>query len=340
VLVSAALGYYFLVWGRRPASLVVNVDPRDARVVVDDRLTLPAGAATGKLTPGPHVIEVSKDGYVPVLQVLEARAGHDIYWLVKLERLGAYGIDHPALGAAPAPSLPAAAPAAPSAVAAPSGPAIAAGPLPAPAMDPLLPPEESPPEESPLTASSGRPLLRLDERPDPVAAVEPAAVTMPGAADASVPAAAAVPPSSQEVSRPVAAPPPAAVTPRPVASPPKPAAAGDGLKVPLFGAPRIVAPTVLDSQRVSGTIAPLPTSVRQAAHVALGRQPGTLATLLKVCVGMDGQVSSAAVLRPSGAPELDAYLHTSILGWRYRPYVQGGKPVPMCAAKMLTIRLD
>ena len=57
-----------------------------------------------------------------------------------------------------------------------------------------------------------------------------------------------------------------------------------------------------------------------------------LKTAFKICVGVDGVVTSSTVVGPgSGYPEFDARLVASTLAWRYRPYLDDGVPVPVCS---------
>jgi periplasmic protein TonB len=104
--------------------------------------------------------------------------------------------------------------------------------------------------------------------------------------------------------------------------------------------PKIVPPTVLESQKISGGIPPLPPNVKESAFDTLGRQPGTLTLLVKACVGTDGAVTSITVIKPSGSAVLDEFLKSTYRTWRYRPYMIDGKPTGICGTKQFVVNLQ
>jgi len=104
--------------------------------------------------------------------------------------------------------------------------------------------------------------------------------------------------------------------------------------------PKVVAPTVLESQKISGDIPPLPPNVKEAAFNALGNQPGRLTAIFKVCTGTDGTIASITLIKPSGAAALDEFIRANLKTWRYRPYMIDGKPTPICGTKVFNVNLQ
>jgi periplasmic protein TonB len=104
--------------------------------------------------------------------------------------------------------------------------------------------------------------------------------------------------------------------------------------------PKVVPPTVLEAQKISGGIPPLPPTVKEAAFVTLGNQPGQLTAIFKVCVGPSGAIAEATLVKSSGAPALDEFIKQSLQTWRYRPYMVNGKPTPICGTKVFNVRLE
>jgi periplasmic protein TonB len=104
--------------------------------------------------------------------------------------------------------------------------------------------------------------------------------------------------------------------------------------------PKVVAPTVLESQKLSGGIPPLPPTVKEQAFTTLGNQPGTLTAIFKVCIGPDGGIASINLIKPSGSAALDDFIKTNLRTWRYRPYMIDGKPTPICGTKVFNVNLQ
>jgi hypothetical protein len=64
---------------------------------------------------------------------------------------------------------------------------------------------------------------------------------------------------------------------------------------------------------------------------AIERSSGSADVYSKICIGIDGHVTSVKIVRPSAG--LAAELQRTLLGWRYRPYVDdAGQPSPACFA--------
>jgi periplasmic protein TonB len=104
--------------------------------------------------------------------------------------------------------------------------------------------------------------------------------------------------------------------------------------------PKVVQSTVLESQKLSGGIPPLPPNVKEQAFTTLGNQPGMLTAIFKVCLGTDGAISSINMMKPSGSAALDDFIRANLRTWRYRPYMIDGKPTPICGTKVFNINLQ
>jgi TonB family protein len=61
-----------------------------------------------------------------------------------------------------------------------------------------------------------------------------------------------------------------------------------------------------------------------------------LAAVIKVCIDPSGNVTSTSVIKSSGYSTYDDKLVEGIRSWKYRGYVDGGKPVPACSAVAIT----
>jgi TonB family protein len=96
----------------------------------------------------------------------------------------------------------------------------------------------------------------------------------------------------------------------------------------------------MDERLLSGSIPPLPPNVKERAFDALGKQPGSLTLMVKACVGPDGAVTSITIIKPSGAPALDEFLKSAYRTYRYRPYMEDGKPMSMCGTKQFVVNLQ
>jgi len=111
--------------------------------------------------------------------------------------------------------------------------------------------------------------------------------------------------------------------------PPEPAAP------PSAPATLVVAPSVLHALLVSGK-----TRIEPSAQVrtSMLRDGVTrIDTVIKVCIGADGAVSSATLLRSTRYADHDAAVLSEIRSWRYRPFLRDGVARPACSA--VTIHL-
>ena len=61
---------------------------------------------------------------------------------------------------------------------------------------------------------------------------------------------------------------------------------------------------------------------------------------VKMCLGKDGRITSARVLRSTGYPEYDARLIDRMQSWRYEPYQVNGAAVPVCSVVTFIYRMN
>ncbi|HEY0189943.1 MAG TPA: hypothetical protein VGC42_02400 [Kofleriaceae bacterium] len=99
-----------------------------------------------------------------------------------------------------------------------------------------------------------------------------------------------------------------------------------------------VAPGVLSALRLSGTTQIRPDEVTQSqiARDGSSKVSGTV----KLCVGVDGGVTSARMLASTRYPSYDATLLSAVSGWRYQPYSVGGVTVSACSTVTFIYRTE
>lgn len=79
VLVAAALIVFFLMQDGDPGTVTLTTNPPDARVLVDQQpQNLGASPFALSLSPGPHLIEVQRDGYEPWVSRVEVVSGQTV----------------------------------------------------------------------------------------------------------------------------------------------------------------------------------------------------------------------------------------------------------------------
>jgi hypothetical protein len=95
--------------------------------------------------------------------------------------------------------------------------------------------------------------------------------------------------------------------------------------------PPPVKETFVPPKVATGRLAIDPYDERYQARLpaALARAGMSLWALLKVCVGVDGQVNEVTVIRGAD-PAVDPIIVAAIKTWRYHPYTVDGRPVPFC----------
>lgn len=114
------------------------------------------------------------------------------------------------------------------------------------------------------------------------------------------------------------------------AKPPEPEAEpAPALPVPP-APPRVVAPKMLEAYRISGEAAIVPDDLTK-----LEIQKAGVAQVIgsfKLCLDTRGAVVRVQTLKTSGFEAYDQKLIRGMRKWRYRPYLDDGKPVPVCTA--------
>jgi TonB family protein len=154
-----------------------------------------------------------------------------------------------------------------------------------------------------------------------------------GAAEVSPPPSGAVEPPAQALERPAE---PAVPVP-PAGSEPStagPAAAHDAPATPALAPAkaedaRAIAPATLKALLVASS----PIDVPELVKTQMQRDENKKASaVIKVCIGTEGAVTHASVMKSSGYPAYDNSLVTAVRGWRYRAYVVDGRAVPACSA--------
>jgi periplasmic protein TonB len=94
--------------------------------------------------------------------------------------------------------------------------------------------------------------------------------------------------------------------------------------------PQIVAPTVLEAQRIAGEKNIYPDDVTKMEIQRSGKDKITAA--FKLCITAEGGVSSVSLIKSSSFANYDAKIQREMRQWRYRSVVVGGKPVPVCTS--------
>jgi TonB family protein len=82
--------------------------------------------------------------------------------------------------------------------------------------------------------------------------------------------------------------------------------------------------------RISGDTQVHPSDMTKTQMMRDGKDR-TLGTL-KVCIAVDGGISSVSVASSTKYPDYDARLVAAARGWRYRAYTVNGRPMPACSA--------
>ncbi|HEY4243981.1 MAG TPA: energy transducer TonB [Kofleriaceae bacterium] len=108
-----------------------------------------------------------------------------------------------------------------------------------------------------------------------------------------------------------------AKTPEPPTPPPKPPAT------------QIVPPTMFAGLRISGDTQVHPSELTKQALIRDGRD--RIVGSVKVCLDAQGSVASASMQGTTKFAEYDATLLSAVRDWRYRPYMLGSQPVPVCS---------
>lgn len=113
-------------------------------------------------------------------------------------------------------------------------------------------------------------------------------------------------------------------------------ASGDGCSAtcqaeprPELRQPTTLSPTVLQGLRVAGETQLHPSTTTQTLMLRDGTS--RVEAIVKVCLGTDGNVASAKLLKSTKYDDYDATLLSAVRSWRYQPYLLNGTPVPACS---------
>jgi len=177
------------------------------------------------------------------------------------------------------------------------------------------------------TAGRSRPVRLATVAPR---AVETAARPRPDRGDREPPVeppTASEPPAVSDPPRPASPAPaaPDATPPRPQTPVTAPAAAARAVT------PQVIAPAALEANRIAGAKTIAPDRLTQDAIGRAGND--AVVSTYKICVAADGEVNLVAQMRSSGFATYDEKIRSTIRStWRYRPFVIGGQPTPVCTA--------
>lgn len=77
------------------------------------------------------------------------------------------------------------------------------------------------------------------------------------------------------------------------------------------------------------------TALAPSDHVKTAIQRARVSTLIgsfQYCLAPTGKVDSVDLIRSTGVPDYDALIMSGIRAWQYDPYLDDGKPVPVCSS--------
>ncbi len=97
-----------------------------------------------------------------------------------------------------------------------------------------------------------------------------------------------------------------------------------------IGDPGVVAPTVLESNRISGQKIIPPDDETKVEMAQAGKTK--LVAAYKLCIDTAGAVTVLQMLKPSGFPTYDAKLQREMRLWRYTPFTVDGVAKPVCTS--------
>ena len=93
---------------------------------------------------------------------------------------------------------------------------------------------------------------------------------------------------------------------------------------------RIVPPTLLEKNRIAGSITIEPDAATKAAIAKSGKD--RVVGSVKLCIDVAGVVSRALTLKSTGFVDYDTKLLTATRSWKYSPWMDNGSAVPACTA--------
>jgi hypothetical protein len=114
----------------------------------------------------------------------------------------------------------------------------------------------------------------------------------------------------------------------PPPGPPKPLTA---LGAASYAGVRVVPITVLDKNLLSGERSiSLPPAIKEQFY----GKSAVVTQMLKLCVSNAGVPEVVETIKSSHVAGLDGYVEERMKDWRYRPYLEDDRPVPVCTAIM------
>jgi len=95
-----------------------------------------------------------------------------------------------------------------------------------------------------------------------------------------------------------------------------------------------VPPTLLEHNRIAGTIAITPPDSVRMEIMNSNVMDGTrIRSSFKFCLDESGAVNRVVTLESSNFPEYDQHVEQTIeREWKFRPYLEEGRPVAVCSA--------
>lgn len=99
---------------------------------------------------------------------------------------------------------------------------------------------------------------------------------------------------------------------------------------PPPASPMNIPPSVLENNRIAGLkqIEPDPATQLEIRRSGKDKIIGSF----KLCVAVDGEISTVSQLKSTGFADYDAKIITGLKTWRYMPYIYNGGVVPVCTA--------
>ena len=95
--------------------------------------------------------------------------------------------------------------------------------------------------------------------------------------------------------------------------------------------PQNVPPTLLEGSRIAGEKQIIPDDVTKTEIQRSGKD--RVIGSFKLCLTVDGGISNVTMLKSTGFPAYDGKIQSKMRGeWRYKPYMDNGKAVPVCTA--------
>jgi hypothetical protein len=95
-------------------------------------------------------------------------------------------------------------------------------------------------------------------------------------------------------------------------------------------APRTVAPTALEAQRIAGEMTIVPDDQTKTA-ISRARKRRLVGSF-KLCITTEGQVASVVMLKSTGFSSYDQKIKRELYTWRYSPFRIDGRPESVCTA--------